>query len=367
MIEKRLRGMKEGIRGWNIGIFVAIASFDMKRELVRVYRQMVGAQLRASYFVVVSVVKRLGYDGFKDLWFSLGCSFVLDARLEPLCDDKGATYMVNLTRLNGQVHLYVVHSVSKAQAIHMIEYNVDERRDEVAPVMHEGGKGPLLHKAGEGIIDSERQGDCGGREKDDGEHVCGSETEGHGGVSEQLGENREKDDSEGLCGNETKEHGGVSEQLGEAREKHNGEGVCGIQFDGVCGNQSLGDDGVTQELSEGVGGTETKGYCLSEGERREVDDCEVEVYESEPTTFVEEACIFGDWSTSDDDNGEVNSMHGLVNINVDYDFREGDCSGNIHVQVESVSLENEKSDWSDISKSDLDDDDISDSNLSNDE
>ncbi|KAG2380609.1 uncharacterized protein HKW66_Vig0248790 [Vigna angularis] len=88
-----------------------------------------------SYFVVVSVVKGLGYDGFKDLWFSVGCGPILNDKLEALCDDVGAMHMVNLDRLNGQVHLYVVHTVSEPEVIHMIEYNVDEGGEEVAPEM----------------------------------------------------------------------------------------------------------------------------------------------------------------------------------------------------------------------------------------
>ncbi|KOM56414.1 hypothetical protein LR48_Vigan10g230600 [Vigna angularis] len=86
-----------------------------------------------SYFIVVSVVKSLGYDGFKDLWFSVGCGLVLDGRLEALCDDVGVMHMVTLAQLNGRVHLYVVHTMFQPDVIHMIEYNVDEGGDEVAP------------------------------------------------------------------------------------------------------------------------------------------------------------------------------------------------------------------------------------------
>ncbi|WVZ04008.1 hypothetical protein V8G54_024814 [Vigna mungo] len=97
-----------------------------------------------SYFVVVSVVKALGYDGFKDLWYSVGCGLVLDDKLEALCDDVGAMHMVNLANLSGQVHLYVVHIVSEPDVIHMIEYNVDEGDEEVALEMHEGGECAML-------------------------------------------------------------------------------------------------------------------------------------------------------------------------------------------------------------------------------
>ncbi|WVZ22777.1 hypothetical protein V8G54_001321 [Vigna mungo] len=96
-----------------------------------------------SYFVAVSVVKSLGYDGFKELWFSIGYGPVLDDRLEPLSDD-----------LNGQVHLYVVHTISEAEVIHMIEYNVDEGGDEVAPQVNEGSEGA---EVAEGMDDGVRQ------------------------------------------------------------------------------------------------------------------------------------------------------------------------------------------------------------------
>ncbi|KAG2402611.1 uncharacterized protein HKW66_Vig0238080 [Vigna angularis] len=60
-----------------------------------------------SYFVVVSVVKSLGYHGFKDMWYSVGGASVLDDKLESLCDDIAAMHMVNLARLNGE--LVVIH------------------------------------------------------------------------------------------------------------------------------------------------------------------------------------------------------------------------------------------------------------------
>ncbi|WVZ03858.1 hypothetical protein V8G54_024664 [Vigna mungo] len=114
-----------------------------------------------SYFVVVSVVKSLGYDGFKELWFSVGCGPVLDDRLEPFSDDVGAMHMVNLAHLNGLVHLYVVHNVSEVEVIQMIEYNVDKGGDEVAPQVNECGEGakvaPQVNECGEGMDDGVRQ------------------------------------------------------------------------------------------------------------------------------------------------------------------------------------------------------------------
>ncbi|KOM31825.1 hypothetical protein LR48_Vigan01g138100 [Vigna angularis] len=75
-------------------------------------------------------------------------------RLEALCDDVGAMHMVTLAHLNGQIHLYVVHTVFEPDVIHMIEYKVDEGGDEVAPQVNEGGGGAQFV---EGIDDGVRQ------------------------------------------------------------------------------------------------------------------------------------------------------------------------------------------------------------------
>ncbi|WVZ08284.1 hypothetical protein V8G54_021630 [Vigna mungo] len=67
---------------------------------------------------------------------------VLDDRLEPLSDDRGAMHMMNLARLNGQVHLFVVHTVSEAEIVHLLEnvpHNIGE--EEVQPVMHDSDDG----------------------------------------------------------------------------------------------------------------------------------------------------------------------------------------------------------------------------------
>ncbi|WVY95230.1 hypothetical protein V8G54_034318 [Vigna mungo] len=58
-------------------------------------------------------------------------------KLEALTDDRGALHMMNLARLNGQVHLFVVHLVSELEVIHFLKnvpHNIGE--EEVEPVMH---------------------------------------------------------------------------------------------------------------------------------------------------------------------------------------------------------------------------------------
>ncbi|WVZ26613.1 hypothetical protein V8G54_005157 [Vigna mungo] len=91
-----------------------------------------------SYFVIVSVVKSLGYHDFKELWYSVGGASVLDDKLECLCDDTAAMHVVNLARLNGEAHVFVTHLVDEAEVIHMvIGVDDDEEQVEVETVMEE--------------------------------------------------------------------------------------------------------------------------------------------------------------------------------------------------------------------------------------
>lgn len=67
--------------------------------------------------------------------------------------------MVTLTRLNSQVHLYVMHIASQLDVIHLIEYNVDERGDEVTPEVHEGGEGAQFGQVtNDGVIQQQDEG-----------------------------------------------------------------------------------------------------------------------------------------------------------------------------------------------------------------
>ncbi|WVZ13156.1 hypothetical protein V8G54_017686 [Vigna mungo] len=138
-----------------------------------------------SYFIVVSVVKSLGYDGFKELWFSVGCGPILDDRLEPLSDDVGAMHMVNLATLNGQVHLYVVHNVYEAEVIQMIEYNVDEAEVEGGdPKGNEFGEGAEVVVEEAEMIETEVEG--GDAERTEDLKVQGKELEVEEGDGEEV-------------------------------------------------------------------------------------------------------------------------------------------------------------------------------------
>ncbi|KAG2409205.1 uncharacterized protein HKW66_Vig0040270 [Vigna angularis] len=81
-----------------------------------------------------------------------GGKFVNDGCLK--YEGESAMHMVNLAHLNEQVHLYVVHTISQPDVIHMIEYNVDEGGEEVAPQVNEGGE---VAQFAEGVDDGLRK------------------------------------------------------------------------------------------------------------------------------------------------------------------------------------------------------------------
>ncbi|KOM45374.1 hypothetical protein LR48_Vigan06g068000 [Vigna angularis] len=111
------------------------------------------------------------------------------------------------------------------------------------------------------------------------------------------------------------------------------------------------DEGHDVEVIEGAHDERTKLNDV-EGETMELDEAHDERIEVEELEDIE--VEVREWSTSDD-NGEVNSMDGLVDINIQCDFRESDNYGNMEV------------DGSALPESDLEEDDISDTSLFNEE
>ncbi|KOM45384.1 hypothetical protein LR48_Vigan06g069000 [Vigna angularis] len=281
-----------------------------------------------SYFVVVSVVKSLGYDGFKELWFSVECGSVLDDRLEALCDDVGAMHMVTLAQLNGQVHLYVVHTVSELDVIHMIEYNVDEGGHEVAPqeerIQVEEGDAERT-EAHEVEVEGERiEVEEGDAERTEADEVQEERIKvGEGDVEVE----RTKVDEVEVEGEKIEVEEGDAERT-EVDEVH--EERIEVEEGDVEAERIEGQDGEDDRL-------DGESYTI---EVEDLEDIEVEVR---------------DWSTSrDDDDGEMNSEDGLVDINVQCDVSES--SANLEVEVEPLLLGSE---------SDMEEDEINDSSWFN--
>ncbi|KAG2384695.1 uncharacterized protein HKW66_Vig0117870 [Vigna angularis] len=326
-------------------------------------------------------------------------------RLEALCDDVGAMHMVNLAHLNGQVHLYVVCTISQPDVIPMIEYNVDEGGEEVAPQVNEGGEGAQF---AEGIDDGLR------KQLDEGVDGDGERIKAHDvgqaemtQAAEDEGERIEVDEGDVERTKENEERIEVEEADVEGERtkadqvEFEGERIEIVEADG----ERTTTDEVQEERIEGQ-------KADVEAKRREVDEVEVEVGkieveeadgerttadevqedegerieveegDAERTTTdemheeiieVEEADIEAerieahdgeghrldgegyrievqdledievvvcDWSTSrDDDDGQMNSEDGLVDINVQCDVSHS--SSNLEVEVEPVLLGNQ--------------------------
>ena len=76
-----------------------------------------------SFFEIIGKLKEMGYHLVKELWYKVGKGSVLENKLKLLSDDKGALHMVNIARRNGNVHLFVVHTVSEAEVFdNFLEY-----------------------------------------------------------------------------------------------------------------------------------------------------------------------------------------------------------------------------------------------------
>ncbi|WVZ16312.1 hypothetical protein V8G54_009294 [Vigna mungo] len=91
---------------------------------------------------------------------------VVPDRLELLTDDRGVMHMMNIARLNDEVHLYVVHNTMEPRLIEMIDCvdaHVDDEGD-VARQVEEGGGdadgklGTKMEK-GDGDVDGQGEGD----------------------------------------------------------------------------------------------------------------------------------------------------------------------------------------------------------------
>ncbi|KOM42751.1 hypothetical protein LR48_Vigan05g035500 [Vigna angularis] len=240
-----------------------------------------------SFFVVVSVVKSLGYENFKDLWYCLGGGLVLENRLEQLIDDRGVMHMANLARLNGEVHLYVVHVVSDPEVIHMLE-DITNDEGEVE---------------GNGTVQKE------GEEDGDSVQVNG---EGDGDLQEV---NVCEEDGDGVEVN-----GVVDGDLEEVNEGEEDGGAVEVEVEG---------HGHVQELHEVE-------------KEQELNVCE---------EVVEDEVYLCSWSTSTEEgdvHGNNECLEGLIDVSVECDI-DGDVDGHVEVEVEVESLYDSDDDRDNVS------------------
>ncbi|KOM51931.1 hypothetical protein LR48_Vigan09g059000 [Vigna angularis] len=281
-----------------------------------------------SFFVVVSVVKSLGYENFKDLWYCLGGGLVLENRLEQLIDDRGAMHMANLARLNGEVNLYVVHVVSDPGVIHMLE-DITNDEGEVegnGTVQKEGEEdGDSVQVNGEGDGDLQEVNVC----EDDGDGV-----QVNGVVDGDLQEvNVCQEDGDGVEVN-----GVVDGDLEEVNEGEEDGGV--VEVEEVNEGE---EDGGAVEVEEVNEGEEDGGVVEVEvEEEQELNVCE---------GVVEDEVYLCSWSTSTEE-GDVHGINecleGLVDVSVECDI-DGDVDGNVEVEVEVESLYDSDDDRDNVS------------------
>ncbi|WVZ06347.1 hypothetical protein V8G54_019693 [Vigna mungo] len=341
--------LREVLSGDNICLIRTLElrdwSFDVNREVLQRVHEVVGVEFGGRVIsrcrILLIVLSVMDDDieskvlGNMDLRI---CDFLLDDRLEALCDDIGVMHMVTLARLNSQVHLYVVHIVSQLDVIHMIEYDVDERGDEVTPEVHEGGEGAQF---GVGFDGERIKVVVGQAEIIEADDVDGDRKEIDEGDGERTKANQVEDKTDEVEGERIQ----VDEGHGEA-ERTEADEIEGLRIEV---DESHGEAERTEadeveceriQVEIGDGEAERTEAHNGEGDKLEVQDVE-EVEDLEDI----EVQVY-EWSTShDDDYGEVNSKDGLVNINVQCDFRESESSGNMEVEL------------------DMEEDEISDSNL----
>ena len=110
---------------------------------------------------------------------------MVEDRLELLTNDKGVIHMVNLARLNGVVHLYVVHKMTEPEIIEAIE-GVQSSLEEIEEGTEFGcvGEGEQLQVEVEpGLEDIQ----------EDGQFECGGEIDKEVGAGNGLGEHEVED------------------------------------------------------------------------------------------------------------------------------------------------------------------------------
>jgi len=234
-----------------------------------------------SYFEIVGGLKELGHINIKELWYSVGGGSVVEGRLELLTDDKGVMHMVNLARLNGVVHLYVVHKMTEPEIIKAI--------DGVQPGLEEIEEGTKFGCVGEG------------------EQLQ---------VEVEAGLEDIQEDDQFECGGEVDKEVGASNGLGEHEVQNDvGGGEHEVQ-DGVGGGEHV----VDEEMEDG-----------GEGRKENVDVYEEE---EEDDVYVDDVLLVKDTES------ETFSDEGLIDVSIECEVHndmEDDWVGDIECEVQKVS------------------------------
>ncbi|XP_027913228.1 sarcoplasmic reticulum histidine-rich calcium-binding protein-like [Vigna unguiculata] len=210
---------------------------------------------RWSFFEIMGILREMGYVNIKDLWYNVSSSEVLENNLKILNDDMGAMQMVRIARRNGQVHMYVNHSICEAEMQQDMEYELEDDADSHHNIRVEPQT--EFEETGVDVV------------------VEGDETGADGlGVDKETGVDAEVE------GDEAGDDGvGVDKETGVGAEgdEAGGDGV-GVNNEtgvGAEGDEAGGDGvGVNNETGVGAEGDEAGGDGVGEGDEAEGDEDE---------------------------------------------------------------------------------------------
>ncbi|XP_052726012.1 uncharacterized protein LOC128194441 [Vigna angularis] len=293
-----------------------------------------------SYFGIVASVKELGHMDIKELWYGLGGQSVHPDRLELLTDDRGAMHMLNIARLNDEVHLYVVHNMMEPKIVEMIDWvggQVDDEGDVARQVEEVEVEVVRDGQLGTEMVEGEGDAQDGdgldhtavGRKMVEGEDDAhegegdGYEGDGedHSDVGKKMVEGDGQDHSDG--GTKMGEGEGDGEDHSDA---HEGEGD-GYEGEGEDHSDAYEGDGEDVEI-----------HHVEEAEVHDVDDFELEDYEEDDDVEGSE----GDAHQAESEDEDVDRSEGiLIDVSVHCDI--GSSKGNVGEQASSALLESERS------------------------
>jgi len=268
-----------------------------------------------SFFEIIGKLKEMGYHLVKELWYKVGKGSMLENKLKLLSDDKGALHMVNIARRDGNVHLFVVHTVSEAEVVdNFLEYyplgddnnetgngNVEVQGQMDCDSVCIGGNNEQPH-AGDNVVDPELQDDGNNEQPYAGDNVVDPELQ-------DDGNNEQVDAWDNVVDPELQDDGN-NEQVDK------GDNVVDPQ---------LQDDGKNQTCEDG-----REDDVQGEEEGHDNQKCDEGVEDVEVRSWTDSEADIAD-ATRDQD------FEDLVDVNIAYDRNGTDdhnlCEGSVEVDV----------------------------------
>ncbi|KOM41505.1 hypothetical protein LR48_Vigan04g170300 [Vigna angularis] len=299
-----------------------------------------------SYFGIVASVKELGHMDIKELWYGLGGQSVHPDRLEFLTDDRGAMHMLNIARLNDEVHLYVVHNMMEPEIIEMIDWVGGQVDDE----------GDVARQVEEVEVEVVRDGQL-GTEMVEGEgDTHEGDVEVHTEVGTKMVEGEgDAQDGDGLdhtavgrkmVEGEDDAHEGEGDGYEGDGEDHSDAGTKRVEGEGEGDGEDHSDGGTKMVEGEGKGDGQDHSdahedveiHHVEEAEVHDVDDFELEDYGEDDDVEDSE----GDAHQAETEDEDVDRSEGsLIDVSVHCDI--GTFKGNVGEQASSALLESERS------------------------